>query len=38
MQKELSLHITNAYRQRFPDLAFGIGTIQSCIYFEKSES
>ena len=38
MQKEVSLTITDAYHQRFPDLAFGIGTIQSCIYFEKSES
>jgi DNA/RNA-binding domain of Phe-tRNA-synthetase-like protein len=38
MQKEVSLHITDDYRQRFPDLAFGIGTIQSCTYFEKSES
>jgi DNA/RNA-binding domain of Phe-tRNA-synthetase-like protein len=38
MQKEVSLIITDAYHQRFPDLAFGIGTIQSCIYFEKSES
>jgi DNA/RNA-binding domain of Phe-tRNA-synthetase-like protein len=38
MQKEISLHITDAYRQRFPDLAFGIGTIQSCAYFEKNES
>jgi DNA/RNA-binding domain of Phe-tRNA-synthetase-like protein len=38
MQKEVSLHITDAYRQRFSDLAFGIGTIQSCTYFEKSES
>ena len=38
MQKEVSLHIIGAYRQRFPDLTFGIGTIQSCIYFEKSES
>jgi hypothetical protein len=38
MQKEVSLSITDAYHQRFPDLAFGIGTIQSCIYFEKSES
>jgi len=38
MQKEISLHITNAYRQRFPDLAFGIGTIQACTYFEKNES
>jgi len=38
MQREVSLQITDAYRQRFPDLAFGIGTIQSCTYFEKSES
>jgi DNA/RNA-binding domain of Phe-tRNA-synthetase-like protein len=38
MQKEVSLHITDAYHQRFPDLAFGIGTIQYCTYFEKSES
>jgi len=38
MQTEVSLAITDAYRQAFPDLAFGIGTIQSCTYFEKSES
>ena len=38
MHKEVSLHITDAYRQAYPDLAFGIGTIQSCTYFEKSES
>ncbi len=38
MHKEVSLHITDAYRQRFPDLAFGIGTIQSCTHFEKNES
>lgn len=38
MTKEVSLTITNAYRQRFPDLLFGIGTTQSCTYFEKSES
>jgi len=38
MQKEISLHITEVYRQRFPDLAFGIGTIQACTYFEKNES
>ena len=38
MQKEISLHITDAYRQQFPGLAFGIGTIQACAYFEKSES
>jgi DNA/RNA-binding domain of Phe-tRNA-synthetase-like protein len=34
----VSLTITDAYRQRFPDLVFGIGTTQSCTYFEKSES
>jgi DNA/RNA-binding domain of Phe-tRNA-synthetase-like protein len=38
MQTEVSLTLTDAYRQRFPDLAFGIGTVQSCTYFEKSES
>ena len=38
MQKEVSLTITDAYRHQFPDLAFGIGTIQACTYFEKSES
>jgi len=38
MQKEVSLHITDAYRRKFPELTFGIGTIQSCTYFEKSES
>ena len=38
MQKEVSLQISDAYRQRFPALAFGVGTIQSCTYFEKSES
>jgi DNA/RNA-binding domain of Phe-tRNA-synthetase-like protein len=38
MQKEVSLHITDAYRRKFPELAFGIGTIQSCTYFEKGES
>jgi DNA/RNA-binding domain of Phe-tRNA-synthetase-like protein len=37
MQKEVSLTLTDSYRQRFPGLAFGIGTIQSCTYFEKSE-
>jgi DNA/RNA-binding domain of Phe-tRNA-synthetase-like protein len=36
--KEVPLTVTDAYRQRFPDLAFGIGTVQSCTYFEKSES
>jgi DNA/RNA-binding domain of Phe-tRNA-synthetase-like protein len=38
MPRQVSLHVTDAYRQKFPDLAFGIGTIQSCTYFEKSES
>jgi DNA/RNA-binding domain of Phe-tRNA-synthetase-like protein len=38
MPREISLAITDAYHRRFPDLAFGIGTIQSCTYFEKSES
>lgn len=38
MQQEVSLHITDAYRRKFPELAFGIGTIQSCTYFEKNES
>ncbi len=38
MPREVVLHITEPYRKRFPDLAFGIGTIQSCTYFEKSES
>jgi DNA/RNA-binding domain of Phe-tRNA-synthetase-like protein len=36
-QKEISLVITDAYRFRFPALAFGIGTIQDCTYFEKNE-
>jgi len=34
----ISLTITDAYRHRFPNLVFGIGTIQSCTYFEKNES
>jgi hypothetical protein len=38
MPKEISLAITDGYRRRFPNLTFGIGTIQSCTYFEKSES
>jgi DNA/RNA-binding domain of Phe-tRNA-synthetase-like protein len=38
MQKEVSLTITDVYRQRFPELSFGIGTIQGCAYFEKSEA
>jgi len=38
MQRDISLTLTDAYRHRFPDLAFGIGTIQGCTYFEKSET
>ena len=37
MPREVSLTITDAYRQRFPELSFGIGTVQDCVYFEKSE-
>jgi DNA/RNA-binding domain of Phe-tRNA-synthetase-like protein len=38
MQREVLLHISDAYRHRFPELSFGIGTIQGCTYFEKNES
>jgi DNA/RNA-binding domain of Phe-tRNA-synthetase-like protein len=38
MSREILLTLTSAYRQRYPDLAFGMGTIQSCAYFEKSDS
>jgi len=38
MQREVSLTITEAYRSRFPELSFGIGTLQDCTYFEKSEA
>ena len=38
MQRDVSLTITDAYCRRFPELRFGIGTIQDCTYFEKSES
>jgi len=38
VQREVNLIITGAYRLHFPNLAFGIGTIQNCTYFEKSES
>jgi len=38
MLREVSLSITDAYRLRFPTLSFGIGTIQDCTYFEKSDS
>jgi DNA/RNA-binding domain of Phe-tRNA-synthetase-like protein len=38
MGRDISLTITDAYCRRFPELRFGIGTIQDCTYFEKSES
>jgi len=38
MLREILLKITEAYRRRFSELPFGIGTTQDCIYFEKSES
>ena len=38
MRKEVSLTITDAYRSRFPELPFGIGTVQDCTYFGKSEA
>jgi DNA/RNA-binding domain of Phe-tRNA-synthetase-like protein len=38
MLREIDLTITEAYRHRFPDLPFGIGAVQDCTYFEKSES
>lgn len=34
----MAFQITDRYREKFPDLAFGIGTIQGCVYFEKSET
>ena len=37
MSCEVSLTITDAYSRRFPELSFGIGTIQNCTYFEKDE-
>jgi len=37
-KKEVSLTITDAYRQEFPEMSFGIGTIQDCTYFERSEA
>ncbi len=37
MGKEVSLLITEDYRRRFPELNFGVGTILSCTYFERSE-
>jgi hypothetical protein len=38
MKRDMSLTITDVYRKRFPDLVFGIGTIQGCTYFDKSET
>ena len=38
MERKVPLTITEGYRLRFPNLAFGIGTIQDCTYFDKSES
>jgi len=38
MSREIFLTITEAYHRRFSELCFGIGTIQACTYFEKSES
>jgi len=35
--KIVSLTISDAYRNRFPNLVFGIGTIQDCVFFEKRE-
>jgi DNA/RNA-binding domain of Phe-tRNA-synthetase-like protein len=35
--KIVSLTISDAYRHRFPNLVFGIGTIQDCVFFEKRE-
>jgi len=36
--REIFLTITEAYHRRFPELPFGIGTVQDCTYFEKNES
>jgi DNA/RNA-binding domain of Phe-tRNA-synthetase-like protein len=38
MQREVSFRITDCYCEKFPELSFGIGTIQGCAFFEKSES
>jgi len=38
MLREINLTITEAYHSRFPELPFGIGTVQDCTHFEKSES
>ena len=37
MQREVPFRITDRYREKFPVLAFGIGTIQGCAFFEKNE-
>lgn len=37
MQREVVFQITDRYHEKFPELPFGIGTIQDCVYFEKSE-
>jgi len=38
MPRDINLTITEAYHRRFPELPFGIGTVQECTYFEKSEA
>lgn len=38
MARDIPLQFSDRYREKFPDLAFGIGTIQNCAYFEKSEA
>jgi DNA/RNA-binding domain of Phe-tRNA-synthetase-like protein len=38
MLREINLTITEAYHRRFPELPFGIGTVQDCTYFEKNET
>jgi DNA/RNA-binding domain of Phe-tRNA-synthetase-like protein len=35
--REVSLNITEAYWQKFPGLSFGIGVVQNCTSFKKSE-
>ncbi len=37
MTREILLTMTDAYRNRFPHLPFGVGTIEGCNYFERSE-
>ena len=36
-ERTVSLTISDAYRHRFPNMGFGIGTIQDCVFFEKRE-